>query len=630
MFQLFRKKTENDIYDNHMKLGGMYVLGVVFIVLIAALMTVQANVQYELRDERLTLLPKDQLYRVKNLELSGEDGQALPADVQTLVVYEAEDVVSQKSIDLIEPVLNQMQEPYKLCEAGQLSEGDIGESERIVIAVSHFQNLSASYSILKKWVKSGGDLMILYAPEKNGSFESMYDICGIKDSGDNILVEGVHFVKDIMPGGQMRDYLIEDSYESSREVSLTGDCEVFIESVSDHPVPILWRRNVGFGTVVFDNFGIMEKAYRGLHCAAYSLMGDVCVYPVINGAAFYIDDFPSPIPEGDAQYITRDYNMSISDFYSQVWWNDVYDMGKRHGVYYTGLVIENYNDQVTGQFERQTDVSRFLLFGNMLLEAGGEIGIHGYNHMPLVLRNFDYQDMYDGYVQWSKPYTMKNSLNEVIDFSKELFPEEQLRVYVPPSNVLSAEGRDIISTTPLRVIASVYLPADLAYAQEFDVSAQDGIVNTPRIVSGYRIDDYMYLAALSELTFHYVSTHFQHPDDVLDEDRGAAEGWPVLSTGLEKYMDWLGEGASEIRYLTGSELAAAVQRYDLTRVARQWNEEENKLNLSFSHFEDEEWMMVRLGGRKRIDSVEGGTLTPVTYDLYLLKADRDQVEITFK
>ncbi len=515
MFQLFRKKTENDIYDNHMKLGGMYVLGVVFIALIAALMTVQANVQYELRDERLTLLPKDQLYRVKNLELSGEDEQALPADVQTLVVYEAEDVVSQKSIDLIEPVLNQMQEPYKLCEAGQLSEGDIGESERIVIAVSHFQKLSASYSILKKWVKSGGDLMILYAPEKNGSFESMYDICGIKDSGDNIVVEGVHFVKDIMPGGQMRDYLIEDSYESSREVSLTDDCEVFIESVSDHPVPILWRRNVGFGTVVFDNFGIMEKAYRGLHCAAYSLMGDVCVYPVINGAAFYIDDFPSPIPEGDAQYITRDYNMSISDFYSQVWWNDVYDMGKRHGVYYTGLVIENYNDQVTGQFERQTDVSRFLLFGNMLLEAGGEIGIHGYNHMPLVLRNFDYQDMYDGYVQWSKPYTMKNSLNEVIDFSKELFPEEQLRVYVPPSNVLSAEGRDIISTTPLRVIASVYLPADLAYAQEFDVSAQDGIVNTPRIVSGYRIDDYMYLAALSELTFHYVSTHFQHPDDVL-------------------------------------------------------------------------------------------------------------------
>ncbi|MBR4758781.1 MAG: DUF2194 domain-containing protein [Lachnospiraceae bacterium] len=629
MFQLFRKKTENDIYDNHMKLGGMYVLGAVFIALIAALMTVQANVQYEVRDERLTLLPKDQLYRVKNLEISGEE-EALPADSQTLLVYEAEDVVSEKSTQMMEPVLSQMQEPYKLCEAGELSEGIVNESQRIVIAVSHFQKLSDIYSVLKKWVKAGGDLMILYAPEKNGSFESMYDICGIKDSGNNILVDGVHFVKDIMPGGQMRDYMIEDAYESSREVSLTGDCEVYIESVSDHPVPILWRRNVGFGTVVFDNFGIMEKAYRGLHCAAYSLMGDFCVYPVINGAAFYIDDFPSPIPEGDAQYITRDYNMSIGDFYSQVWWNDVYDMAKRHGVYYTGLVIENYNDQVTGQFERQTDVSRFLLFGNMLLEAGGEIGIHGYNHMPLVLRNFDYQDMYDGYIQWSKPYTMKNSLNEVIDFSKELFPEEQLQVYVPPSNVLSAEGRDIISTTQLRAIASVYLPADLAYAQEFDVSAQDGIVNTPRIISGYRIDDYMYLAALSELTFHYVSTHFQHPDDVLDEDRGAAEGWPVLSKGLESYMDWLGEGASEIRYLTGSELAAAVQRYDLTKVARQWDEEGNKLNLSFSHFEYEEWMMIRLGGKKRIDSVAGGSLTPVTYDLYLLKADQDHVEINFK
>ena len=50
-------------------------------------------------------------------------------------------------------------------------------------------------------------------------------------------------------------------------------------------------------------------------------------------------------------------------------------------------------------------------------------------------------------------------------------------------------------------------------------------METPRIISGYIFEPDVYVAALSELNFHLVNTHFQHPDDVLDEDRGAKLGW---------------------------------------------------------------------------------------------------------
>ena len=80
--------------------------------------------------------------------------------------------------------------------------------------------------------------------------------------------------------------------------------------------------------------------------------------------------------------------MDIADFYTQVWWNDVYNLGKEYGIRYTGLVIEQYSDQVEGPFERNSDTQRYEYFGNMLLDAGGEIGFHGYNHMPLCLENF--------------------------------------------------------------------------------------------------------------------------------------------------------------------------------------------------------------------------------------------------
>ena len=50
--------------------------------------------------------------------------------------------------------------------------------------------------------------------------------------------------------------------------------------------------------------------------------------------------------------------------------------------------------------------------------------------------------------------------------------------------------------------------------QEFEV-AKDGIVEQPRIISGAIIDDYMKMAALSELNMHFVNSHFIHPDDLL-------------------------------------------------------------------------------------------------------------------
>ena len=51
------------------------------------------------------------------------------------------------------------------------------------------------------------------------------------------------------------------------------------------------------GKFVVDNFGLYEKVVRGFYAASYSLLTDVGVYPVINGSAFYLDDFPSPVPE---------------------------------------------------------------------------------------------------------------------------------------------------------------------------------------------------------------------------------------------------------------------------------------------------------------------------------------------
>ncbi|WP_091205281.1 DUF2194 domain-containing protein [Oribacterium sp. WCC10] len=621
---------------SRINLLGMYLLGTVFVAFMVALILVQANVRYTVRPEVLELLPKVNLVDMKNTEEPSEGsseknnyGETLIENksYKTLLITEEGDPQSIKSKELWDPILSQMKISSDECDVSDFKCSMLKDYDKIIMAVTKYQKLSEEIVGIKSWVKKGGNLMVAFPPETSGSYKSLFEILGVSDSGEAVVVEGLHFEKDFLIGGSAHDFGIIDAYESSLAYALYDDCEVYVKSTDEYPVPVIWKRKVGKGTVVMDNFGIMDKAYRGIHCAAYSLLGEFCVYPVINGAAFYIDDFPSPVPEGDSTYVSRDYNMSVADFYSQVWWNDIYELGRRYGIHYTGLVIEDYSNQVEGEFPRNQEITRFRYFGNMLLDAGGEIGIHGYNHMPLVLENFDYKDQYDAYIQWPSIQDMRNSLLEVFGFSDELFPDEEFKVYVPPSNVLSEEGRKLLNDTTIRSIAAVYLPTDMAYEQEFEVSS-DGIINTPRITSGCVIDEYMELAALSELNFHLVNTHFHHPDDVLDEDRGAALGWKKLYENLRNYMQWLYMSFPNIRNMTGSELAAAVQNYDLLKVERRINDRE--ITLNFGDFNKEAWMLLRVSDGQKIDYVTGGSYISMTDDLYLLQCDTDKVVVRLK
>lgn len=604
----------------NLTIEGMLITALLFSLMMLALYYVQSSVPYTMREESIQILPKEEVQGALDIQKREE--------VRYVVMEEQNDQASRNAMGVIVPILDQMKIPYDVVSAQDFRSEQLQEYECLILAVNHYADIAAMIGELKTWVKQGGKLMVLFPPDYSGNFMAMFDILGIKDCGLPVEINEVRFRDGFMIGGDDRSYPITDAYASSYALTVSEDSTVCMESTDKYPIPLIWRRSCGEGTVVFDNFGIMEKAYRGIHSAALSLLEDSFVYPVINAATFYIDDFPAPVPEGDGEYITRDYNMSVSDFYSQVWWNDVYNLAKKYGIKYTGVVIEEYNSQVEGELLRNEEVDRYLYFGNMLLQTGGEIGIHGYNHMPLVLSNFDYENQYDSYKQWASMESLTDSVTEVMEFTQALFPGQKLQVYVPPSNILSEEGRSVLEQAGIRAIASVYLEGDLAYEQEFEVSREDGIVNTPRVIAGYIFNDYVNLVALCELNFHLVSTHFQHPDDVLDEDRGAQMGWEMMKTNLGDYMEWLYNAFPEIRNLTGSELAGAVERYDLLQMKR--TKTDTGFRLELENFFGEANMLLRLNEGQTLESISGGSWLQITDTCYLITCTQDQVDIVLK
>ena len=399
----------------------------------------------------------------------------------------------------------------------------------------------------------------------------------------------------------------------------------------DTGAPLIWSNDCGSGRTVVCNIGIYDKVMRGFYASAISLLGDATAYPVINSAVFYLDDFPSPVPSGDGTYIKRDYGLSIADFYTKVWWPDLQKLAQKYDIRYTGVMIENYED-VVNQVDpvRQADTTQFRYFGGMLLQMGGELGFHGYNHQPLALSDTDYGTLY-GYKTWKNKDTLVAALNELIAFQDEVLPNAHGSVYVPPSNILSARARKIIGKDVPRIktIASTYFEdgTDLPYVQEFGV-ASDGIVEQPRIVSGGMVDDtYMRLAAVSELNMHYVSTHFMHPDDLLDPDRGAKEGWEVYKGGLTDYLDWLTTSAPDLRHQTGSECSGAIQRFSSVTVSADTSDD--AWTLSLGNFHDEAWLMFRANNGEP-GKVTGGEITHLTGNLYLVKATDKTVTIERK
>ena len=600
---------------------GLAAIAAIFAAMAVILFLERSGIQYQYNATALDYLPQQQ-------QIS--KAQALTdCEKNCLVLYEGGNAASMEALDTFQAVLTDMKVGYDAVDIARNSHYDFGQYSTAIVLLSDLSKLGDRLFELDAWVQGGGGALFPMTLEREIYFDVMASKFGILESSyDYQVVDSIYVTPDFMLGGG-RAFTITDPWDSALGVLVRdgNGVKVHAYTADQRRVALIWETQYGAGKFVFDNFGIYTKEWRGFYAASYSLLGSVCAYPVINASNFYLDDFPSQVPDGNSQYVWRDYGISIRDFYVNVWWPDMMALAEQYGLKYTGLAILCYDDNVDGTTPSQADEQTFLYFGNMLLRMGGEIGYHGYNHQPLCLDDCDYQGVYD-YKTWESEAAMKSGLDKLMELCDKLFPGVKMSVYVPPSNLLSDGAEAFLAREypNIRTISGIYFPdamLDFSCTQEFDVTPE-GVVAQPRITSGCDLDPYMQIAAISELNFHYVNSHFTHPDDALDPDRGAEMGWETLKTRFTQYLDWLYTAAPNLRDFTGSETSAAVQRFAALTVSTQVSP--NRVDISLGNFHDEAQLLVRFNaGQPR--AAEGGTLEHLTGSLYLLQASSPQVTI---
>ena len=595
------------------------IIVIVIFLLLSAVLWIQKS------GEQYTVNPEKNIY-LKNAPSSNAVFDSLAQD--NLVLYDENNDTSRRAKEQFTQILKDMRMGYRLVDISKETIPSFSDYKKVVVLLSDLEGLGDKALEMVDWVEQGGNVLFAVTLSKDSKLTEIEQKLGVSSSSfENAYVKKIYIDKDFMIGGG-KSYAIDGAFHSAWSVTLSSDAKVHAWTDDEAKTPLVWEKKHGQGKFVVDNFGIYERAVRGLYAASYSLMTSATAYPVINGTTFYLDDFPSPVPAGDATYIKRDYNMSISDFYTNIWWPDLLKLAETYGIKYTGGVIENYEDDTSGNVHSQKDVDRFKYFGKSLLANGGEISYHGYNHQPLTRKGVDYGDEFPTYKTWKAKKAMASAISELLRFTKELFPKGEKSIYIPPSNVLSKEGREVLREKfpEIKSIASNYFPGKFTYSQEFEV-ADDGMIEQPRIVSGASWDAYSKLTVFSELNMHYVATHFLHPDDVMDEDRGAKLGWSKLYKDFQNEIESLYKVVPNIRRLTGSEMAGAVQRYAILTINQ--NRTDTGLELELGNFHNPAYVMIRLNEGEP-GKVKGGKLEHLTGNLYLLEATSAKVSIEVK
>jgi hypothetical protein len=549
--------------------------------------------------------------------------------VETLLMYDSRAFAGAEHVKTVRDVLDSMQVRYDVFDVSSAEEYDLSKYQNVIISFIDLERHTEDITGLMTWVENGGQVFFSIRPDPSNTFNGIYRKLGIVSKSDGLLrARGVDFTTDIMPavkGTQVgADFIASNSYF----VELEPFCHVYLKSADTIQTPLLWACDYEEGRfVVLNSDQFNSKSDRGVIGAAYSLLQDVFVYPVINGSVYFINEFPSPLARGTDDFIAQQFGRDIPNFYINVWWPDIQQLSHNYGIKYTGGFLETFNDNVQPPYGNQAENEKYQYFGGLLISNHGEVAIQGFNHVPLCLAADKVNEQLD-YPAWSSFENMELSVYESYSFMKAMFPESRITTYIPPSNILCPAARNWLpeALPDLHVISGLYLSGEggLAYQQEFSEAA-DGIIEFPRISGGYETPSYMRWASINELSLRYVNTHYISPSEVLTDARGPQRGWTYLHDKFEEYVKWLTDDAPGLRNLTALEGAMAVQRY--ARLAVMTKQTGDSLEIDLGNFYDEAWLMMR--SPRAPQSVDGGKVTQVTSDLYLIQASKDHVIIGF-
>lgn len=510
--------------------------------------------------------------------------------------------------------------------------GKISDYSSVIIVAEDFAGMRRKVFLeIKKFVQNGGNLIVLERSFKS-PFNSMGGILNIDGFTET---SGVKFYTSFFPGMEITKPSGDFISGSSLKLNLSKDAEII--AASDDDTPLIWEISYGKGRVIYSNTSMFEgNTTRGLLTQLIAYGNDYFIMPVFNSKIAHIDDFPAPIPSGDNEKIHEEYNMNTIDFFKKVWWPDMESIAQRENLRYTTFMIGDYTD-ITDK-EKIVDFTEKLkettgYFGREVFQNGGELGFHGYNHFSLALEGgMDFEDY--NYTPWKGVSDMVFSLEKLKELSENLYGEEvKIFSYVPPSNILTKEGKKAltIAMPELKSISGVYMgdyePGILLQEVGRDPDYPQ-LYSLPRFSSGFHYNEDLMWTIYNAIGAYGCVSHFIHPDDIMDQERGQGKSWEQLK---KEYENIFAQINTHFPILDADVQSEATLKYmKMEDLVIDHEKVKNIIKVNFSNYRGPVNTFVRIRGN-RIKEVENGEFHLIEKtakdNLYLVKFYDDKSNI---
>jgi len=314
---------------------------------------------------------------------------------------------------------------------------------------------------IEQYVSDGGGLLVANRCEN----EKLIDLFGIKAINDFYQepVVGLKIDKPLFPGARELSYP-NKSYltHQSLDIDTKDDIEILgraYQTSERYPrgIPIAWLNKYGKGRVVYWNSDCMnDMTMRGVLLHSLLFTQPFALFSMANVENIHIDDFPRPSYNFYQEPLKGDYKMTDTEFYLDVWWDDILDLANKYDLKYTCYAIFNYDAKIRPSFDSRDfeygTNNAFREFIKRIVDNNFELGLHGYNHQSLSLKSIDYRG-------WRRSSYMVESLNQANQLWAEVFPQvEEPFSYVAPMNVIDRAGKKALAKAfpTMKVISKYY------------------------------------------------------------------------------------------------------------------------------------------------------------------------------
>ena len=410
---------------------------------------------------------------------------------------------------------------------------DLATHTGIVLACPTVPSVTAGYvaGLLRSYSLRGGRLLAVL-PIRDPVLASV--IWNGPVQPEPITATGIRFHDGGFPGIKGLEITAQSVSFSGLKATPGPDCRVLAESMPcrrGDTVPLWWRCRTGKGSVsALNAFEFVDRAYQGFVVQSLLDTEGSWAMPVLSVAVEFVDDCPLPMTGRFLEPMGKE----DTGFYSDDFFDMVADAVTRLGIRPVFLAVFSYDDRVRPPFEELYpgsvgSVSRSL--ARRIVSMDLPVGLHGRNHLSPVLSGGVSRPFPDG-------ESIRQSFTEARSAFLEVFGPENLPVvYVPPNNNIDLAGKIALAQAipEVRIIASVFSGSDVEMLQDFAMDPDvHGITSFPRTWAGYFLEGESVLGLLNGLFVLSVSSHFIHPDDVLDPERSAGRSWELLRSGYLK------------------------------------------------------------------------------------------------